>query len=186
MANEKIPIAIDAGLISQFVRNLRDIAIRIPNRARVGGGLNDADSLMAARIRYRKGAGGPNRTRIIDPAASRVSPDGIPVAMAVLPDMDEEYDESLAWPFWSSNVESGYFKSYAPGLEAAATRGDLYLKFQAKKGDVPEGEPRGNPRTYVYPDVPGFLWEALISGTSAGGMVWDLIRREGVSFEQIS
>lgn len=188
--NQRIPLRID----QQVAAALKEIGIKIAIPTRVGGGkdpttgLGDVSSLEAARARYRN----PTKASL-NPFLRRFSTDAtrnLPGGeeLEILPQMDAEYDESAAWPFWSSNVESGYFKSYLrdQSLEASRGRGDLYLKFQSKKGDVPEGEPRGSARAYVYPDVPGFLWTAMISGTSAGGMVWDLIRREGIQFEQIA
>jgi hypothetical protein len=100
------------------------------------------------------------------------------------PDL-EAYDDEKGLPFYSSNVESAYFNSYNPSLPAGSARGDLYIKFQARKGDKPDGEPRGSPRAYVYQNVPGFLWEALLHANSPGGTVWDLIRHGGIPGDPI-
>ncbi len=160
--------------------------IKVPIATRVQGGLarewdpvsnqwitvGDVTTLQAARIAYERG-----KPRFpLDQDA--------PVAMGVAPEL-EAYDDDKGLPFYSSNVESAYFVSYAPGLPAGATRGDLYIKFQARKGDKPDGEPRGDARAYVYQNVPGFLWEALMHANSPGGTVHDLIRKGGIPGDQI-
>lgn len=159
--------------IAELLRRLRASSIRVPIRSRQGGGVGDPATLEAARITYER-----NKPRFpLDP--------NVPYAIAVAPAL-EEFDFEKAQPVpASSNVDAGYFVSYSPNIAVSASRGDLYLVFQKRRPETPEGKPIGPQRAYVYQNVPGFIWEAIQTGASPGGQVWDLLRRSGFIGDKI-
>lgn len=145
---------------------------QIPIATRQGGGIGDAESLDEALAREPVDVGGRRP--------------GEPLAPA--PPIEDSFDIGRMLPFVSSNVEGGYFNDYRTSERnpLPSGRGDLYLMFQKRRPETPNGNPIGPPRAYVYQNVQREVWESLLSAASPGGTVWDVIRHGGIDGDRIS
>jgi hypothetical protein len=146
----------------------------IPIATRQGLGLGDPVNRTEAEARF--GAS--------DTLGVFVGPDSSG-GLAPAPPIDSSFDLGRMLPFVSSNVEGGYFVRYPVQSSDANIRGDLYLLFQKRRPETPEGRPIGPPRAYAYQNVEQFVWEALLASSSPGGVVHDVIRRGGIEGDRL-